>query len=421
MLTCARSRYIVTAAVLQLVAALSACSQLPVDGPTRQAITGNASAGLTNPPGAVVYDYALVDINPVVLDCLANAGEESLYKAFGRAGAAERRAPAVRIGEGDVLDVSIFESSGGGLFQGGGNRAGNFVTLPNQTVSSSGAISVPYAGAVNVAGRTVPEIEREIEAKLASRAVEPQVVVTLVEQNSGAVTVMGDAIVGGNRLKLTGSGERIMDMISKAGGLKFPGYDVFVTLQRKKHLATAYLPVLVAHPEENIFVEPGDLIYVYKDQRKYVVAGALGATSGAASIGTNNSLVGAVGLFAFDQERLSLNEAIAKAGGLQDDRADPAQVFIFRMERRQTLERMGVDLVRFPPKQELIPAAYRANFRDPSSFLFAQRFPMRNKDAIYVGNADANEFTKFLTYVRTVTSTMSGVATDLNVIWHQGP
>lgn len=82
---------------------------------------------------------------------------------------------------------------------------------------------------------------------------------------------------------------------------------------------------------------------------------------------------------------------------------------------------MGVDLSRFAPNQISIPTVYRANFRDPSSFFFAQSFPMRNRDIIYVGNADANEVTKFLIYVRAVTGTSSGVATDLNIISHQGP
>jgi polysaccharide export outer membrane protein len=364
-----------------------------------------------------VYDYAFVDINPIVLDCLVDSETGSFSKTFGGP------APALRVGVGDVLEATIFESSAGGLFTpaGAGNRMGNFVTVPRQTVSNSGTVTVPYAGVLQVAGQTVPEIERQIESKLASRAIEPQVVLTMVEQNAGTVAVVGDALSVSNTIKLSSSGERILDLVSKVGGLKFPPYDAFVTLQRKNRSATVHFPTLVAHPEENVFVRPGDLVYVYRDQRKYVAAGAIGASTGGASIAGNQTLVGAVGLFSFDQEHLSLNEAIAKAGGLLDDRADPAQVFLYRIERRKVLERMGVDLSGFAPNQEMIPTVYRANFRDPSSFLYAQRFPMRNKDTIYVGNAQANEFTKFLVYVNAVTGTMSGVAADANVVLHHGP
>jgi polysaccharide export outer membrane protein len=274
---------------------------------------------------------------------------------------------------------------------------------------------------IEVAGQTVPDIERQIESRLAKRAIEPQVIITMVEQNAGTVSVVGDAIAVSNKIRLSGSGERILDLVSKAGGLKFAPYDAAVMLQRKNRSATVRFPTLVAHPEENVFVQPGDLVYVYRDQRKFVAAGAIGASSGGASVAGNQSLVGAVGLFSFDQEHLSLNEAIAKAGGLLDDRADPAQVFLYRIERRKVLESMGVDLSGFAPSQQMIPTVYRANFRDPSSFLYAQRFPMRDKDTIYVGNAQANEFTKFLVYVNTVTGTMSNVATDANIVLHHGP
>ena len=170
---------------------------------------------------------------------------------------------------------------------------------------------------------------------------------------------------------------------------------------------------LVNDPKENVFVEPGDLIYVYREPRKFAALGAVGAGVAAGT--------GLVGLFTFDQEQLSLNEAIAKAGGLQDERADPSRVFLYRFELREALERMGVDLINFPPNQKVIPTIYRANFRDPSSFLFAQRFPMRNKDTIYVGNADAIEVSKAFAYLREWTSTASGVAADAAVVAHQGP
>ena len=311
---------------LVALAMLSGCSQLPLDGPAKQDIVAGASATLANPPQAVVYDYALVDINPVVLDCLANTETDSISKSFGG------RAPALRVGVGDVLGVSVFEASSGPFAPAGANnrQQGNVVTIPNLTVDSSGAISVPYAGEVQVAGRTPPEIEREIESKLARRVVEPQVVLNIAEQNAATVTVVGDS--GTNKVKLSGSGERILDMVSKVGGLKFPAYETDVTLQRKKRTATTYLPTLVSNPEENIFVQPDDVIYVSRNQRKFVAAGAIGSSVGT-SVNNNQSLTGAVvGLFSFDQEHLSLNEAIAKAGGLLDDRADPAQVYIFRIE-----------------------------------------------------------------------------------------
>jgi polysaccharide export outer membrane protein len=307
-----------------------------------------------------------------------------------------------------VVQVSIFESTSGGLFipaETAGLRPGNFVTLPSQTVDRTGAISVPFAGQVPAAGRSLPDIQREIEGRLKNRAIEPQVIVSLVEQNATEVAVVGDVVA--NKFKIRPNGDRVLDIISKAGALKYPGYEVFVTLQRGKRKATVYFPTLVRNPQENIFVSPGDTLYLYREQQKFVAVGALG------SAGQTSGLTGQ---FAFEQEWLSLNEAVAKAGGLLDQRANPGQVFLYRSEYRETLERVGVDLKKFPRDQKLIPTIYRANFRDPSSFFVAQSFPMRHKDVIYVSNADSVEVVKFLDYLRAITSTVSGVAQDVVVI-----
>jgi len=383
-------------------ALLSACSQLPVDGPNSRDITGSAATSLTIDRRAVVMDYALVDIDPNVIRFAGDVGLGSFYHTFGTGTGPP---PSIRVGVGDVLQVSIFESAAGGLFipAEAGVRPGNYVTLPPQHVDQSRSISVPYAGNVLAAGRTVTEIEEDIRGKLANRAIEPQVVVSFIERNATQVAVVGDVVNGANKFQIQMGGERILDMVSRAGGIKYPGYESFVTLQRGKRKATVYFPTLVRDSTENIYVAPGDTLYVYREQQKFVALGAL------ALVGQTQGLTAQ---FTFDQERLSLNEAVAKAGGLLDTRADPRQVFLYRLEYREALDKMGVDLSKFPHDQGLIPTVYRANFRDPSSFFATEGFQMRHKDIIYVSNADSVEVVKFLDYIRSITSTVSGVASD---------
>jgi polysaccharide export outer membrane protein len=379
----------------------TACS-LPIDGPRHRDITARASVSVVSDRHAVAIDYALVDINGAVLEHAVDLGPGSFFRTFG-----QRRGPppTIRVGVGDVVQVTVFESAVGGLFipAEAGVRPGNFVTFPPQQVGRSGTISIPYAGEIQAADRSLGDIERAIESKLSGRAIEPQVVVTLTEQNATEVAVLGDVINGANKFKIRFGGERILDMISRAGGIKFPGFDLFVTLQRGNKPATVYFPTLVNNPAENLFVAPGDTIYVYREQQKFVAFGAL------ATVGQTSGLTAQ---FPFDQESLSLNEAVAKAGGLLDSRAHPGQVFLYRMEYRDVLEKIGVNLKPFPQEQKFVPTVYRANFRDPSSFFVAQAFPMRHKDVIYVSNADSVEVVKFLDYARAVTSTVSGVASD---------
>jgi polysaccharide export outer membrane protein len=385
-----------------LAGMLAAGCTLPIDGPRHRDITAGAKTSLVSDRHSIVVDYALVDINRAVLQHAVDVGPGSFFRTFG-----ERRGPApvIRVGAGDMVQVTVFESAVGGLFipADAGARPGNFVTFPPQQVSRAGNLHVPYAGPIEAAGRTLADIERSIESKLSGRAIEPQVVVTLTEQSATEVAVFGDVINGANKFKIRLGGERILDVISRAGGIKYPGFDSFVTLQRGKKHATVYFPSLINNPPENIYVAPGDTVYVYREQQKFVAFGAL------ATVGQTQGLTAQ---FAFDQEKLSLNEGVAKAGGLLDSRANPGQVFLYRMEYREALEQMGVNLTQFPPDMKVIPTIYRANFRDPSSFFVAQAFSMRHKDIIYVANADSVEVVKFLDYVRAVTSTVSGVSAD---------
>ena len=381
---------------------IAGCTNLPVGGPSSHDVSRAATASITNERRHVVYDYVLVDVSDKVIDCLLEIGPGTFFRSFG---AGRERAPTINVGVGDVLQVTIFESSSGGLFipPEAGVRPGNFVSLPSQTVNRNGTISVPYAGDVRAAGLTPQEIKTAIEKALSSRAVEPQVVVTLVEQTAMSVTIIGTS--GSSRLQIRAN-ERILDVVARAGGGgTVPGYEMFITLQRRENRATVYFPVLINDPRENIYVQPGDTIYVYREPQTFVAMGALGA-AGVTS--------GLTGLFPFERERLSLNEAIAKAGGLVDVRANP-KVFLYRMEPRETLERIGVDTGKFPPATKFIPTVYRANYRDPSALFFAQRFPIRNKDAIYVANADSVELEKFMAHSTAITSYVAGTAVDVLV------
>ena len=385
---------------------LAGCAQLPLDGPSHRDIDRGALVQFVVDRNTVAYDYALVDVTPGLIDSLAGTGGQTL-RSLGST--VRRSAPVTQIGVGDVLQITIFESAAGGLFlpEESGSRLANSVTMPSQSVSAAGDVSVPYAGRIHMAGRSISEIERDIQKKLADRAIEPQVIVALLQQNSASVSVIGDTLNSANTFKIGATGERVLDMISHAGGTRFPGYELYVTLVRKDNRATISFSQLVNDPGENVYVMPGDTIHVFRQQQTYIAVGALGS-SGQSS--------GVTGQFPFDQDKLSLNEALAKAGGLLDTRADPGMVFLYRMEHRSVLEKSGVDLTCFPADQTTIPTVYRLNFRDPSSFFIAQRLMMRNQDVIYAANADAVEMKKFFDHARAITSTVAGVATDISVV-----
>ncbi len=368
---------------------------LPDSGPGRRDVEAKASVSLLNASADAILKYAFIDLNKDVLPFLDDPGPGSLYRTFG---AGQGPVPELKVGVGDTVQVTLFEAQAGGLFipTDAGARPGNYITLPNQTVDGKGYITVPYAGQIHVVNRSTPDIQREIIDKLRNRAIEPQALVTLVNQISTQVTVVGD-VANPNKFTINASGDRVTDAISRAGGLRSPGYEEFVTLERRLKKGTVYFLNLLRDPRENVFVAPGDILYVQQNQRAFLAFGATGAS----------------GQFKFGQEFVSLNDAVGKAGGLLDARAAPAQVFVYRVEARTILEQMGANLKDFAATSEMIPTIFRVNLRDPSGFFAARRFAMRDDDVIYVDNADQVEIIKFLTLLTSVANSGANVATDV--------
>lgn len=387
-----------TFAAVCAVLLVAGCTHNPAAGPEGRDVIHQASASLPVSGADVAdprWDYALVDITPRVVGMVPYYATSSLYTTFGGGKGA---APEITFGVGDVVTISVFEATSGGLFipeQVAGSRPGNFVTLPNQTVDRQGNISVPFAGQVRAAGRTAEAVQTEIQDKLKNRAIEPQVIVALAEQRASEVTVFG-AVTAPARFSIDANGTRTLDAIARAGGPSFPGYESFVTLQRNNRSATIAFDYLIDRPNENIYVRPGDSIYVYREQQTFTAFGASGQQ----------------GMFNFDSENLTLAQGVAKAGGLIDGRAEARHVFVYRFEPRKVLAEMGIDTAKF--ETENVPTIYRLDLRSPRGFFLAGQFPMRNADVLYVSNAHTVELVKFLTIVRSVTSAVRGAAFDVD-------
>jgi polysaccharide export outer membrane protein len=382
------ARLIRYAMLCSVVIAANGCAMLPDSGPSRRDVESDATVAMTGTTGTVggaILNYALVDLNRYVLPFVYDPGPGSLYRSFGTG---RGPVPEIKVGVGDTIAVTLFEAQAGGLLvpTEAGSRPGNFVTLPNQTVDSKGYISIPYAGQIYALNRSTPDIQREIVDKLQQRAIQPQAIVSIIAQTSTSVTVLGDGVGGGAKIPINPAGDRVLDVIARVGGIHNPGYEEYVTLLRRGVKATVYFLNVVKDPHENVFVQPGDTLYVYSYQRAFTAFGATGQSS----------------QFKFQQENLTLNDAVGKAGGLQDVRADPGQVFVYRIEHRSTLERIGADISHFRPDEAEISTIYRVNFRDPSGFFAARRFPMRDNDVIYVDNADQVEVTKFINLITTL-------------------
>ena len=369
------------------VAALQGCAEVPRAGPVASEITDQA----TTPDGD---RYVLVTVDAKVVGMVGRREPTSFAAAFGD----HRPSQDLHIGVGDGVVVTIWEAGPGGLFSaplipGGTVSAGsNSATIPEQLVGRDGSITVPYAGRIHVAGQTTQEVQATVEKALQGKAIQPQALVNVSRPISNTVTVGGE-VVAGARVPLTLHGDRLLDVISAAGGVRAPVHESIVELSRGGRSTRVSLTRVVNDTHENIYVRAGDVITVVRDPQTYMILGAA----------THNAQI------PFQSEGATLAEALTNAGGLNDNQADPTGVFIFRYEPVSVVRQLRPDWTP-PAGAQVFPVVYRVDLTTSESLLLAQRFSILNHDVVFVSNSPGTQWNKVLTLVNEVFTGVSDIA-----------
>ena len=384
----------VLATVLVTAVAVSGCSILPAAGPTTSAIESGADVATAE---GLFARYEIIDVDSAIVEALRTRPLDSLLVTFG-----DNR-PAVEpvIGIGDYVAVQVWEAGSGGLFSGplvadrfsAGSKS---ALIPEQVVGQDGSISVPYAGRIKVAGRRTQDVQGLIEAELAGKAIQPQVLVSVTKPVSQSVSVTGEGAMG-MRIPLSGRGDRLLDVIAQAGGVRTPVAETFVRLSRGNRTVTVPMSTVVSNPRENIFVRPGDTLTLVRDPQTFLAVGALGNTTEVP----------------FSADGLTLSQALARASGLRETQADPAGVFIFRYEPAGVVRRLRPNSPLLAAGQ--VPVVYRVNLRDAQGLFLTQSFRMRNRDLVYVSSSPFAELGKVLGVFSTVAAPIGAGASIYSV------
>jgi polysaccharide export outer membrane protein len=335
----------------------------------------------------------VVDITPTTLDALKHRGYGSLSAEFG-----DRRVSTEPvIGVGDAVTVTVWEAGAGGLFSAPAltdkvSAGANSATIPEQVVGRDGGITVPYAGRVHVAGRTTRAVQRDIERALEGKAIQPQALVNVTRSAGDSVTIGGE-VAAGARVPLTVKGDRLLDVLASAGGVRAPVNETFVEMSRGSATSRIPLIAIVNTPRENIYLHPGDTLTLVRDPQKFIAYGATGQNAE----------------IPFDADGITLAEALAKSGGLQDNRSDPRGVFVFRYELESVARQLD-------PASPLVqtgrrtPIVYRLDLTDPNSLFLEQSFRIANRDLIYVSDAPSTDVQKVFAIIGGGFSTVGSAA-----------
>lgn len=353
-------------------------SWLPSSGPGEEQVKESVST-------PAIPGMQIVEVNDAVTRKLLASQKTALFSEI----LANPSKANYVIGAGDVIEVSIWEAPPASLFGGAaleprsGPATTRVNTFPEQMVNSDGDINIPFAGQIAVNGKSPQQIEAEIVRRLKGKANQPQVLVRVIRNNTATVTVVGE-VATSTRMPLTARGERLLDALAAAGGVRQPVNKMTLQVTRDNQVVALPLETIIRDPRQNIMLRAGDVITSLHQPLSFTVLGATGK---------NEELN-------FEAQGITLAQALARAGGLQDHRADAQGVFIFRFESPAALDIKDKDLVTTPEGK--VPVIYRVDLKNPATFFVAQSFPIRNKDVMYVSNAPAAELQKFLNIIGSV-------------------
>lgn len=377
---------------LLLGAALGGCTSLGSSGPPASAIR---DADGTDFLGA---EIRVVDLTVDVAQSLAKSAPNKTFAAvFG-----DGQPVGTVIGNGDVLDVTVWEAPPAALFGMMGQPTevaaavdpslARQTDLPQQMVDANGIVSLPFIGRLRAAGRTPRQLEDDITARLKGIAHLPQVSVGLMRNATSNVTVVGKVVTNG-RIPLTPRGERLLDVLAIAGGAVETLERTSIQITRNDQVVSMPMDTVVRDPKQNIRLQPDDVVTAIFQPYSFTALGAVGLQSEVI----------------FEATGITLSQAMGRVNGVQDNRTNVKGVFLFRLEDPARLDPASVANARLMPDGKL-PVVYRIDFSDPRGIFLAQSFQMRDRDVLYISNAPGVDLQKFVTILSQTAFSFIGIS-----------
>lgn len=336
-------------AVATLIGTLTGCGILSGAGPYRSTIS--MDAGDTNPR------YDVIDLSAKTIAPYMRPPPPALTSDVSKL-----RVGNVYLIPGDVIGVMISDSAQEGALFSPLSAGGTL--FPKVRVDAGGSISLPYVGKLKVSGMTLSQVEQAVRKRLHGKAIDPQVHTELVGDLSGSVLVAGAVKAPGRFSTLQGP-LTLLDAINLAGGPILEPHLVRVIVRTGSKAYTFNYQELL--DGKNQPVPPRSEIVVERARQRFVAMGS----------------VRTPGLHDLPSANPNLLETLGAVGGLDEAKADPTGVFVFRLDEKD-------------PKNPHAQV-FRLNMRNPESIFLARQFLVHPEDAIYVTNAAVYEWQKIIT------------------------
>lgn len=258
------------------------------------------------------------------------------------------------VGPGDVLNIIVYDHPELTIPAGGDRSAEE----SGNVVHADGTIYYPYIGNVQVEGKTVNEIRSILASRLATYIADPQVEVSVAAFRSKKIYVSG-AVNSPGTQPITNVPLTVIDALSQAGGATENANWHHVTLSRsgaEKRLSL-YQMLKQGDLTQNQLLRDGDVLHVSTSENQNIAV--LGQVRNAGNIQTGI-------------EPLSLTEALSRAGGVVESRAEPSGIFVIRGK---------------PAGSEKMATVYQLDISNAVALNMGSYFPLEPQDVVYVTSA----------------------------------
>lgn len=268
-----------------------------------------------------------------------------------------------RIDHGDVLSIVVWdhpELTGGASIAG---TPGDTLDTPGLqpatapvpagfVVDQSGLVQFPFAGTLKLAGLTEEEARSELSRRLAHYITRPDVTVRVQSFRSKRIYIDGEVknpgMVPINDIPMT-----LVEALNRAGGTLPAADQSRIVIVRDGVSYPVNLLQLIQQGinPSSIMLANGDVVRVVsRDESKVFVSG---------EVNTPRALT-------MHNGRLTLNEALGEAGGINPTSGDGSQVYVIRNAT------------------DARPLVYHLNARSPTELALAEEFQLNPRDVVYV-------------------------------------
>jgi polysaccharide export outer membrane protein len=369
-------------AVWLAFAALGGCALAPgmTYGPTGSSASssagssaGAAAAGAAVPDSVATKGIAgapsgtLVEITRELVDKEAASRPKGIPNDVEKLFA---KAKPYEIGPGDILAIVVWDHpelnlpvAGGG----GDGPSGASSVAPGYTVDTNGFIQYAYIGPLKVEGLSEMGVRDILAQKLAKYVRQPQVTVRIQTYRSKRVYLDGEVKTPGVEV-LNDRPMTLPEAINRAGGFTANADRSRVAVTRGDVTVDVDMPAMIrkGFNPDRIILGDGDLVRVFAqtDSKVFVV----GEVERPGGVNFNNG-------------RMSLNEALGNAGGINQASGDASQVYVVR----------GRDTAQ--------PTVFHLDASSAAAMATADSFELRPNDVVFVDTSALVKWSRVISLI----------------------